>query len=72
MMEEYFGEKAGTGLVGTATGDGLKMAWEAGADKLPVRIEQAASVVGVEDLPGSVSNIFSQPNLLVNNSASVL
>lgn len=47
-------------------GDGLKMAWEAGADKLPVRIEQAASVVGVEDLPGSISNIFGQPNLLVN------
>lgn len=47
-------------------GDGLKMAWEAGADKLPVRIEQAASVVGVEELPGSVSNIFGQPNLLVN------
>lgn len=47
-------------------GDGLRMAWEAGADKLPVRIEQAASVVGVEDLPGSVSNIFGQPNLLVN------
>ncbi len=47
-------------------GDGLKMAWEAGADKLPVRIEQAASVVGIEELPGSVSNIFGQPNLLVN------
>lgn len=47
-------------------GDGLKMAWEAGVDKLPVRIEQAASVVGVEELPGSVSNIFGQPNLLVN------
>ena len=47
-------------------GDGLKLAWEAGADKLPVRIEQAASVVGIEDLPGSVSNIFGQPNLLVN------
>ena len=31
MMEEYFGEKAGTGLVGTATGDGIKMAWSAGA-----------------------------------------
>jgi len=31
MMAEYFGEKAGTGLVGTATGDGLKMAWSAGA-----------------------------------------
>lgn len=47
-------------------GDGLKMAWEAGADKLSVRIEQAASVVGIEELPGSVSNIFGQPNLLVN------
>lgn len=47
-------------------GDGLRMAWEAGADKLPVRIEQAASVVGVEDLPGSISNVFGQPNLLVN------
>lgn len=31
MMAEYFSEKAGTGLVGTATGDGLKMAWSAGA-----------------------------------------
>ena len=47
-------------------GDGLKMAWEAGADKLPVRIEQAASIEGIDDLPGSVSNVLSQPNLLVN------
>ena len=42
------------------------MAWEAGADKLPVRIEQAAAIEGVDDLPGSVGNIMSQPNLLVN------
>lgn len=47
-------------------GDGLKMAWEAGADKLPVRIEQAASIEGIEDLPASVGNIMGQPNLLVN------
>lgn len=47
-------------------GDGLRMAWEAGADKVPVRIEQAACVVGAEELPESVSNIFEQPNLLVN------
>lgn len=47
-------------------GDGLKMAWEAGADHLPVRIEQAAAIEGVDDLPGSVGNIMSQPNLLVN------
>jgi len=47
-------------------GEGLRMAWEAGADRLPVRIEMAASVEGMDDLPGSVANIFSQPNLLVN------
>ena len=47
-------------------GDGIKMAWEAGADRLPVRIEQAASFEGIDELPQSVSNILMQPNLLVN------
>ena len=47
-------------------GDGLRMAWETGADKLPVRIEQAAAIEGVDDLPGSVGNIMGQQNLLVN------
>lgn len=47
-------------------GDGLRMAWEAGADHLPVRIEQAAVLEGIEDLPVSVANIMGQPNLLVN------
>jgi fumarate reductase flavoprotein subunit len=40
MMAEYFGEKAGTGLVGTATGDGLKMAWSAGAAELGSNVAQ--------------------------------
>ena len=48
------------------TGDGLRMAWEAGVDHMQVRVEQAAMMVGVDDLPDSVSNIFFQPNLLVN------
>jgi fumarate reductase flavoprotein subunit len=48
------------------TGDGIRMAWEAGADHVPVRIEQAASLEGIDDLPGSVANILGQPNLLVN------
>lgn len=43
-------------------GDGLNMAWEAGADRLPIRIEMAASI----NLPASVANVFGQPNLLVN------
>ena len=47
-------------------GDGLKMAWEAGVDKLPVRIEQAACLIGLDDLSQSVKNVFNQPNLLVN------
>ena len=47
-------------------GDGVKMAWEAGADHTQVRIEQAAGFVGIENLSASVSNIMSQPNLLVN------
>ena len=47
-------------------GDGLKMAWEAGADHVPVRIEQAATIVGLDSLPASVGNIMSQPNLVVN------
>ncbi len=47
-------------------GDGIKMAWEAGADKMPVRIEQAANFEGIDDLPQSVPNVLMQPNLLVN------
>lgn len=47
-------------------GDGLKMAWEAGADHVPVRIEMAANIEGIDELPQCVPNIFLQPNLLVN------
>lgn len=47
-------------------GDGMKMAWEAGAAKSTIRIESAASVEGMENLPQAVPNVFSQPNLLVN------
>lgn len=50
------------------TGDGLKMAWDAGADRLPVRIEQAALCGGLDTLPSCVPNVMMQPNLLVNLS----
>ena len=33
MMKDTFGDKVGTGLVKTATGDGLNMAWSAGAGR---------------------------------------
>ena len=47
-------------------GEGLKMAWEAGAQKTPVRVEQAAGIEQADNLPSSISNVFYQPNLLVN------
>lgn len=40
MMKEHFGEKAGTGLISSATGDGLKMAWDAGAAELGTDLAQ--------------------------------
>lgn len=47
-------------------GDGLRMAWEAGADHVPVRIEMAAGFEGMDDLPQCIPNVMTQPNLLVN------
>jgi len=70
FIKEQTGFELGNDLFSFAipglAGDGIKMAWEAGAGKMPVRIEMAASIEGVEELPGSVSNVFSQPNILVN------
>lgn len=71
IMKEETGYEHGVDMFNFAIpgimGDGLKMAWEAGADRLPVRIEQAASIEGIDDLPGSVANVMIQPNLLVNS-----
>jgi fumarate reductase flavoprotein subunit len=47
-------------------GDGLRMAWEAGADKMPVRIEMASTMEGLDDMPPGVGVVMQQPNLLVN------
>ncbi|MEN1761351.1 FAD-dependent oxidoreductase [Anoxynatronum sibiricum] len=40
MMAERFGTKSGTGLVRTATGDGVKMAWSAGAAEAGIDVAQ--------------------------------
>ena len=70
MILEETGYKWGEDMFNFAIpgimGDGLRMAWEAGADHVPVRVEQAAGMIGLDDLPNSVRNIMSQPNLLVN------
>ncbi len=70
MIRDKIGLEWGTNVFNFAIpgimGDGLRMAWDAGADQLPVRIEMAANCGGGEPASGSVSNIFKQPNLLVN------
>lgn len=48
------------------TGDGIRMAREAGAGKTQVRIEMAAMVGQGEEVELGVTNVFRQPNLLVN------
>ncbi len=61
-----FGEDMFNFSIPGLAGDGIKMAWAAGAAKTQVRIEQAAGVEQADGLPPSVSNVFFQPNLLVN------
>ena len=72
MIREETGYRYGEDLFNFSspaiTGDGLRMAWDAGADRLPVRIEQAALCGGLDSLPSSVPNVMMQPNLLVNLS----
>lgn len=47
-------------------GDGLRMAWEAGADRLPVRVEMTSQPEALEEFTLGMTNVFSQPNLMVN------
>jgi fumarate reductase flavoprotein subunit len=70
MIKEETGLVHGEDLFSFAipglVGDGMKMAWEAGTGKTQIRIEMAASIEGMEDLPQGITNVFGQPNLLVN------
>lgn len=70
MIKELTGLEHGKELFSFAipglVGDGLRMAWEAGAGRMPVRIEMAADLGGGEAATGGVTNIMKQPNLLVN------
>lgn len=70
MIQKYTGFTFGKDMFNFAipgiTGDGLRMAWEAGADQMPVRIEMAANMEGIDELPQSIPNVLIQPNLLVN------
>ncbi len=69
ILEEtglHHGEDLFSFAIPGLNGDGMKMAWEAGAGKTQIRIEMAASMEGMDELPAGVMNVFMQPNLLVN------
>lgn len=73
MMAEYFGERAGTGLVGTATGDGLNMAWSAGAAELGSNVAQwfgmkydGAKSKAMPNGTGDLTNLVRNPLLFVD------
>lgn len=72
MMAEVFGEKAGTGLIGTATGDGLNMAWSAGAAEEGIEIAQWFGMkYGPEakqmENSSKLTELVRNPLLFVNN-----
>lgn len=75
MMAEYFGTKAGTGLVKTATGDGIKMAWSAGAAELGTNVAQwfgmkydSANTKKMPHGTGALTELVRNPLLFVDNT----
>lgn len=73
MMTEVFGEKAGTGLVKTATGDGIEMAWSAGADERGLEVAQWFGMKYDTEISkkmkstADLTNLVRNPLLFVNN-----
>lgn len=73
MMAEVFGEKAGTGLVSTATGDGINMAWSAGAQKKGLDVAQWFGMTYNREnskkmkSTSELTNLVRNPLLFVNN-----
>lgn len=70
FIKKYIGLEHGKEVFNFAipgvNGDGLLMAWDAGADQVPVRIEMAADIGGGEETTFGYTNVMGQPNLLVN------
>lgn len=69
MIKEYTGYECGKDYFGFRipglVGDGIKMAWNAGAGKSDINIEMVVTLPG-ENVTSSIHAAFNQPNLLVN------
>jgi fumarate reductase flavoprotein subunit len=70
MIRQYTGFEWGRDLfsfrIPGVTGDGIRMAWEAGAGKTEVGIEMTYNSPGVSNLYKTLSEVMRQPNLMVN------
>jgi fumarate reductase flavoprotein subunit len=66
MIKKYTGWDMPVGPVPTATGDGIRMAWEAGA--APTDIYMHGGAGGTEGIGQRLhlAQVFSQPNLVIN------
>lgn len=69
MVKKYTGYEYGKDFFGFRipglVGDGIKMAWEAGAGKSDITAELVVTLPG-DNITSSIHAAFSQPNLLVN------
>lgn len=73
MMAKYFGKKAPLGAIASATGDGLQMAWKAGAAEYGANVGQFFFFSGGKEsdnmkTAGDVWNLGAMPLLWVNKS----
>lgn len=70
MLKQYtdhtWGEDLFSFRIPGLTGDGIKMAWEAGAARSDVAIEMTYNSPGISNFYKTISEVMRQPNLLVN------
>jgi fumarate reductase flavoprotein subunit len=65
MIKKYTGYDIPQGIVPGLTGDGIRMAWEAGAARSEMTMHTVAGANGLHELI-TASYTFGQPNLMVN------
>lgn len=70
MIKEYLGLEWGKDLftfrIPGIDGEGMKLAWEAGTGKMPVKMEVTYNTPGTTDIYKTLSEVMRQPNLMLN------
>ncbi len=70
MIKDYLGLEWGKDIftfrIPGINGEGMQMAWAAGAGKTPVNMEVTYNIPGTTDIYKTLSEVMRQPNLMVN------